>query len=281
MSYSDASKTDFRNSPHEPPRGVSWWAVGSLLTAIVSPVFFCFCVPTILASLSAVVMGHIALFSIWGSEGRRSGTPFALGGLIIGYPVLLISGVMAPFYFSAIMEANDPSTPRGALNLLEEQITSDRKGTFHGNNEEAKEMAKEFSEVMGDMRDVLLGEQEVSELSLTKGEFVTYCELQHDRCLFLVHVPDYRNYKPEAKELVANLAWSTAMLAAREKLPAGAKLGVGLRGIIQYGAVMTGEIVGPEVEEVLDARETNTTDSDDLFPFVQPKVEQELPADVE
>ena len=63
----------------------------------------------------------------------------------------------ASTYVQTILELNNPSTPRGALNQLEKQITSARKGTHHGNSAEAKQVAKEFSEVMGTMRDIAFG----------------------------------------------------------------------------------------------------------------------------
>ena len=52
---------------------VSKLAVLSLLSAIVSPVFFCLCIPTLLMQLAAVIGGHIAIVRINRSAGKLTG----------------------------------------------------------------------------------------------------------------------------------------------------------------------------------------------------------------
>ena len=70
-------------------------ALFSLLAALFAPLLSCLCIPTILLSLGAIVLGHVGLSQIRRSQGRLHGTGLAITGLALGYPQLLISAVMS------------------------------------------------------------------------------------------------------------------------------------------------------------------------------------------
>jgi hypothetical protein len=102
-----------------------------------------------------------------------------------------------------------------------------------------------------------------TKVKLSGDNFVTFCQLEQGRCAFVVHAPDLRHFTDEAKQSLAELAWQVGKSVAQEELEDGDQLGVGLKGVIFYGAVMTGEIgLGEEPR--------TTKESDDLLPFFAP-----------
>ena len=100
-----------------------------------------------------------------------------------------------------------------------------------------------------------------AKFKLSGGNYVTWCELTDDRCVLVVHVPEYRRFDNEAKRVLANVAWTTAQLSAGDQLDEGAQLGVGLKGVLLYGAVMVGEIGD-------DQPRTHTKEQADLYPLL-------------
>jgi hypothetical protein len=101
-------------------------------------------------------------------------------------------------------------------------------------------------------------------LQLSDGEYLTFCELHPDRCLFLVHVPSYRKFTGDAKRALAQLAWLAAQATAAGELKGEAKLGVGLRGVLTYGDILIGTAPASSEETVTPSREG---DKDDLIAF--------------
>jgi hypothetical protein len=251
---------------------LSLTALFSLLSALLSPLLSCFCVPTIVFSLAAVVLGHIGLVHINRSQGRLSGMGLAIAGLVLGYPLLLISGIMAVPFFSGMREgfnnaaasAGDPAA--GRLSAAERKIISDSQGVAQGNSPEAIALADKYSKIMKSLREALFTEEQKRAVSLTDGNFVTYCELRAGKCAFLVHVPSYRNFTDDAKESLAELAWMSAQKAVEGTLKEGDQLGVGLKGTLLYGSVMVGVV--PKEGESSDP-EDQGTEKDALLPFFE------------
>jgi hypothetical protein len=256
--------------PHTPSR-LSLYALFSLLSALFAPVLFCMCIPTILGSLAAVILGHIGLYQVQRSEGRLHGMGLAIAGLLLGYPLLLISGVMAVPFFSGFGESweraqTPPGSPQARLKEAESTITTQAQGTAHGNTPEAVELAKEFGSLMKDLREALFTEDKRKAISLTGGNFVTYCELRDGKCAFLVHVPAYRKFDDDAKESLAELAWMTAQSAVQDKLAPGDDLAVGMKGSLLYGSVMVGKVAEENAESEPDEQ---GTDKEALLPFFE------------
>ena len=83
--------------------------------------------------------------------------------------------------------------------------------------------------------------------SISKGEFLTYCQLNADSCVFLVHVPELRRFTIDAKKSMCTLAWANAqsILKARINSPPRT-LAVGVKGAVLYESIMIGNPVpGP------------------------------------
>lgn len=56
-----------------------------------------------------------------------------------------------------------------------------------GNSPEAIVLAKDFSRVMKSLRDDFFTPAKKGDVSLSGGEFITWCELHEGSCVFLVH----------------------------------------------------------------------------------------------
>jgi hypothetical protein len=156
--------------------------------------------------------------------------------------------------------------PRGKSEFHEAnlKITSDKEGVAHGNTALAKEMAQEFSELMGAADKAAFTGHKKRLVSLTGEKFVTYCHHNGDKIVFLVHVPQLKNYKDDVRDALINLAWMAASEIVDDKGEGKFKqLGVGLRGSLMYGGLAIGE-VGSESPKTENAA---AVDDDKLFPF--------------
>lgn len=139
------------------------------------------------------------------------------------------------------------SAGRNAFEKANLLITSSREGIAHGNSPDAEKLAAAFSEELKAARSMGIEKSSgKSIISLTKGQFPTYCLLTPARCVFMVHVPDLRHFSSDAKDFVAEAAW---IIARGLVADAGSKstLMVGIRGSIMYDRVVVAR--SPEVME--------------------------------
>ncbi len=127
-------------------------------------------------------------------------------------------------------------------NLL---IMGSKNGITHGNTPEAKEMAGELSSRLKVARQRgIEARKSAAIVSLTGGEFLTYCHLTNDRCVFLVHVPDLRKFSVGAKDYIAEAALSTAMDIAADSGVQPRTVAVGIRGVLAYDRALTANLSG-------------------------------------
>ncbi|MEI6176741.1 MAG: hypothetical protein WCS43_07610 [Verrucomicrobiota bacterium] len=122
-----------------------------------------------------------------------------------------------------------------------------------GNTPKATEAAVNFSKVLEGYRALAISENKTKKTQKDKDHFITWCEVQGDRCLFIVHVPDLRRFKDDAKTAIAEGAWFAAQVSSEKiGLPANTKLAVAVRGDILYDRFITGScIVDSDSEESL------------------------------
>jgi hypothetical protein len=227
----------------------------------------CFAAPF---SLAAVVLAVVALVAIPRSGGRLRGKGLAWTGLLTGLAGAATGIAVIYIATKSGKDAGGHRTPSlAALEAAERNILSDNRGVAHGNIPEAEDMAREFGESLTRLFNLFFERSEGrSGLSLSGDKFVTHCQLGDGTCAFLVHVPSYRKFTREAKESLADIAWTTAQsLAAEhpEQVPPGSRLAVGLKGIAVYGAVITGRAGDGAAPE--DTMESRSSDKDDLTPF--------------
>ncbi|MFN0020043.1 MAG: hypothetical protein ACKVP0_17425 [Pirellulaceae bacterium] len=277
----------FSNSPYgqpPPPSSLSMGALFSLLASIVSPFFICVCLPylTAVVALVGVVLGHIALLKINRANGALSGGGLAIGGLCVGYPVLLVGLLFSAISFmptpknvplSVPFDANAPSE---RLKAAERKINTDNEGIAHGNTPEAKALAEQYAQTMKTLREAFFTKGKGGP-SLSGGNFVTYCELHDGRCAFVTHVPEYRKFEGDAKDSLAEIAWEAAQMTVADTLDEGDELGVGLKGVVLYGKVMVGRVtIAGDEKRGLDHE--SKSDEAKLEPFFELGAD-ELPKD--
>jgi hypothetical protein len=158
------------------------------------------------------------------------GLAFVAVALIIGLGFYLV-------YRSASAAARQPGAAefRDASNLV-----GPIGAPGSGNSEKATKMASDMSKLMKDFREQAYSHAAKKSIMDAADEFRTYCYLQEGQCVFLIHVPELRRFKPEAKQSLAESAWFFAqgLLGKRgERM----RLAVALRGLTSYDRVLTGE----------------------------------------
>lgn len=110
-----------------------------------------------------------------------------------------------------------------------------------GNTAKATEAAQNFTTVLKAYRALAVSESKSKKSESSKDHFITWCEVQGNRCLFVVHVPDLRRFQDDAKTAIAEGAWFAAQVSSKKlDLPADAELAVALRGDILYDRLITG-----------------------------------------
>lgn len=124
-------------------------------------------------------------------------------------------------------------------------ILSDKNGVAKGNNAQAQSLAAKYSKLMETMqKEFFVREGEEAKFQLSSGHFIAYCQINQNGVAFLVHVPEYRRYKKQAKESMSELAWIVANRVIEEEGSLAQKnpqVGVGLKGAMLYGDVMLGQ----------------------------------------
>jgi hypothetical protein len=117
-----------------------------------------------------------------------------------------------------------------------------------GNTEKAVKMAADMSKLMKEHRDEAFSHAAKKSVMDAGDDFRTYCFLQDGECVFLIHVPELRRFKPEAKQALGESAWFFAqgLLGKRGEQM---RLAVGLRGLASYDRVLTGEFAPGNVDK--------------------------------
>ncbi len=120
-------------------------------------------------------------------------------------------------------------------------IDMDKGKTAYGNTPDAEKLAADFSEAVMQGREMgVEKKKKKSVISLSHGKFLSYCRINPDSCVFMVHVPDLRNFTSEAKKFMVGLAWTVAREMVSDLRPLPQKLVVGVRGAFLYEEVVEG-----------------------------------------
>lgn len=187
------------------------------------------------------------------------------------WAVVIIVGV--PFaYFSFKDSVRDSARQRqpgyAEFRSADTLLMGRSRGSTHGNTPEAEALAAEFSVRLKQARNLGVESRKSSAIvSLTGGEFLTYCLLTKDGCVFMVHVPDLRNFSKEAKDFMADAAWVTALAVTEPRKATLQKIVVGIRGVLLYDRVISGRAGSPQDSASLRVGEIN--DSTECQSFLQ------------
>jgi hypothetical protein len=168
---------------------------------------------------------------------------------------------------SSAARGNTPG--ENTFQAANQAITTGRHGTALGNTQAAIRLATGFSYTLKLLREEGVEKsKKKSAISLTEGEFLTYCHLTEDTCAFLVHVPELRKFSGDAKEFIADAAWHSATAAVLGMPNPPNRLAVGVRGVLLYDAILVGKVVASveDAETGIEKRLGNTQKGV-LYPF--------------
>lgn len=181
----------------------------------------------------------------------RVTTKHVLFGLAPGFWAMTLTALCALSLVFALSIPVDPSqmpsgkpTAKGmaAFQEASERIAGVSQGQAHGNTPEARELAEAFSNALLKVRKLGIEPgSRSSPFSLTKGHFLTYCLLTEQHCIFLVHVPDLRNFSENARALIADSGWAVALKLMQATHHYPGTVVVGMRGALQYDRVIIGK----------------------------------------
>lgn len=134
---------------------------------------------------------------------------------------------------------------RTEFHLADNLILTDHGTNGFGNNPTAAEMAGHFSRALKVLREGFFTKSgKSSTLTQVEGQFITYCQLNPDSCVFLVHVPELRKFDEDAKSNLAEIAWMSAQTILRDSTnPPPKTVVVGVKGLMLYDTVMIGDFV--------------------------------------
>ena len=219
-------------------------AIISLTYGIMSFFVLATVFPTVITSLLAIILGHIAVVKIGRSQGQLLGRWQAITGLVLGYALLPLSLYLTPGFFSSPNpEVFDFSREMAFMQSAEDKILTSSGGSIHGNSPQAKQLAQKF----GDQFDTLIQSRFVNvdktgDAKKIEDTINVYCQLKADRICFLAKIARYHKYDDAARSELSALAWQTGMqTASQSNLPPGSKMGIGLRGRVLYGSVAIGD----------------------------------------
>ena len=162
---------------------------------------------------------------------------------LVAVPLLLV-GLVGPLG-SWMAGTSGSSHPRSAFDAANRQIDLNQGQVAFGNSSQAIAVASDVSRVMKVLRDLGFEGGNKNGLSVSKHEFLTYCDLREGQCIVLIHVPELRRFTTGAKDALAKMAWGRTQTALRLQNAGtpGMKVVVGMRGIALYDRVMSGRFV--------------------------------------
>jgi hypothetical protein len=181
----------------------------------------------------------------------RRQRPAPVSGLMKGFRVALVAMplLVIGLISLAVMIPSEPghssSSGAGAFELANSQIDLNNGPVAFGNNDKAIAVASDVSRSLKALRDLGFEGGKKNGLSVSKHEFLTYCDLRERQCIVLMHVPELRRFTSGAKDSLAKMAWGRTQTALRQNNVGapGMKVVVGMRGIALYDRVMSGHYV--------------------------------------
>jgi hypothetical protein len=217
-----------------------WWGIISI---VVTPFLL---VSNIAEYTSAIRSPELRNAPSSGNGHKAIATMVAVSALAVLAVSALVVG-LALLVGSASGSRRAGAAAAAGLREAEAKILVYEGQAAHGNTPDAQRYAAAYSERMALVRGIAFtGGRDENASSLTEERFLTYCELRQGKICFLVHVPELRSYAANAREALARIAWTLAQQTVESRSDAATlRLGVGLRGLLLYGVVMTGTAQGP------------------------------------
>ena len=192
--------------------------------------------------------------------------------------VLTIAGIVTIWLLADQYEKQPKKPGEAELWNAQNFILAYESSESSGNTPEAIGFADQFSRSLRVSRQFMFTEGKAGSTSLSKGRFLTYCFLREDSAAILVHVPELRRYTDDAKLTLEEFAWGLATSYAASKHPEVKKLALGIKGPLNYSAIITGLVNDKEPLKGIEVRHP-TTSTEPLWPyFLTPENQSEQDA---
>jgi len=188
-----------------------------------------------------------------------------------GYVWALVIVIGGPFIYAMFKGAGEDAARKqqpgyAAFQSADMLLIGKSNGIAHGNTPEAQALAGEFSQRLKQARKLGIENRKSSPIiSLTGGEFLTYCLLTKENCIFMVHVPDLRKFTQDAKDFIAEAAWITAVAVTESRQSSLQSVCVGVRGALMYDRVIGGHPGSPANATSLRITEVNGNNDSQEF----------------
>ena len=196
--------------------------------------------------------------------------------------VISLVGFMAfrMVQFARYLREHPHQAQPGELEFREanREIIAGHGNTVFGNSGEARALATDYAKSLKILREAFFSKGNPGALASLEGEFLTYCQLNGDSCVFLVHVPELRRFSDEAKKSLTDLAWINAQSVLQAKRrPPPKTVAVGVKGLMLYDAILIGDYVAnPQSgKDGINIRGSGLVDTELFYPFFVPR---EFPA---
>lgn len=165
-----------------------------------------------------------------------------------------------------------PQPGQEAFSAADRALNAYKEHEAFGNGPVAQSLAQRFAKTMGTMRQVAFTESRGGP-SISKGHFLTHCQITDQDVVFLVHVPELRKFSEDAQGTLLDLAWTVGRGMASELSGPPRRLTIGFRGAVFYGGIAS----GPASSRKPDVK--STSGAVDLSP-VYAAFTRHYPADV-
>lgn len=180
--------------------------------------------------------------------------------------VLAVAGIVTIWILADQYEKRPKKPGEAELWAAETFIRNYESSESSGNAPNAVAFADQFSRSLRVSRQFMFTEGKAGSMSLSKGRFLTYCFMREDSAAVLVHVPELRRYTDDAKLTLEEYAWCLATSYVASKHPEVKKLALGVKGPLDYSAIITGHVNDKEPLKGIEIRHPLTS-TEPFWPF--------------
>jgi hypothetical protein len=153
------------------------------------------------------------------------------------YFVAVLATIFASFVIGC--ESEPPKPGQAEFDAANGQIASFSSEVGFGNTPAAADLAKKFAKKVKALEaENFEGSKDAEVDPITKGNFLTYCQMSGPNIVFLVQTPNLDTYEGDVRKGLFEIAWEAAQEVTGK--PANKTLVIALRGKLLYGVIGKG-----------------------------------------
>jgi hypothetical protein len=172
--------------------------------------------------------------------------------------------IVAAFLIAIVVAGCAEEPGQAAFMAADEKLDSDNSGSAFGNGPAAETLATRFNARLELIRKIAFTKNPAGNASADQA-FVTYCHMTDTSVMFLITVPELRNFGESAQASLLEMSWATARELTKSIRPEqDLSLGIGLRGRGFYGGYALGNRQQLVAE---DRRTTGVIAPSRFYPF--------------